>query len=177
MKILHIINSLKKGGAEGNLFRLCISQKKKYKKKIQISIITLIDDGYYESRLEKIGVKIKSLKISNKNNFFKTLNKNKKLRKLIIKENPDLVQSWMYHSNFISIFIRQIYKKTIFWNIRHSELNLKISKISTIIISLIGGIFSRLIPAKIIYCSKKSINIHEKKHFYSAGKSALINNG
>ena len=83
----------------------------------------------------------------------------------------------MYHSNFISIFIRQIYKKKIFWNIRHSELNLKISKISTIIISLIGGIFSRLIPAKIIYCSKKSINIHEKKHFYSAGKSALINNG
>ena len=28
MKILHIINSLKKGGAEGNLFRLCISKKK-----------------------------------------------------------------------------------------------------------------------------------------------------
>ena len=33
MKILHIINSLKKGGAEGNLFRLCISQKKKVQKK------------------------------------------------------------------------------------------------------------------------------------------------
>ena len=58
MKILHIINSLKKGGAEGNLFRLCISQKKKYKKKIQISIITLIDDGYYESRLEKLVLKL-----------------------------------------------------------------------------------------------------------------------
>ena len=72
----------------------------------------------------------------------------------------------MYHSNFISIFIRQIYKKKIFWNIRHSELNLKISKISTIIISLIGGIFSRLIPAKIIYCSKKSIKIHEKKNIF-----------
>ena len=27
MKVLHIINSLKKGGAEGNLFRLCLTQK------------------------------------------------------------------------------------------------------------------------------------------------------
>ena len=29
MKVLHLINSLKKGGAEGNLFRLCMSHKKK----------------------------------------------------------------------------------------------------------------------------------------------------
>ena len=27
MKILHIINSLKKGGAEGNLYRLCDFKK------------------------------------------------------------------------------------------------------------------------------------------------------
>ena len=42
MKIVHIINSLKKGGAEGNLYRLCRHQKKKYKNKIKIIIITLI---------------------------------------------------------------------------------------------------------------------------------------
>ncbi len=28
MKVLHIINSLRKGGAEGNLYRLCVEQKK-----------------------------------------------------------------------------------------------------------------------------------------------------
>jgi hypothetical protein len=33
MKIIHIINSLEKGGAEGNLYRLCQFQKKKYKNK------------------------------------------------------------------------------------------------------------------------------------------------
>ena len=48
MKVLHIINSLKKGGAEGNLYRLCKIQKKRYKNKINITIITLIDNGYYE---------------------------------------------------------------------------------------------------------------------------------
>ena len=48
MKIIHIINSLKKGGAEGNLYRLCKFQKKKYKKSIDITIITLIANGFYE---------------------------------------------------------------------------------------------------------------------------------
>ena len=34
MKIVHIINSLKKGGAEGNLYRLSqFQKKKKFKKK------------------------------------------------------------------------------------------------------------------------------------------------
>ena len=48
MKIIHIINSLKKGGAEGNLFRLCEFHKKKFKNKIDITIITLFDIGFYE---------------------------------------------------------------------------------------------------------------------------------
>ena len=56
MKILHIINSLKKGGAEGNLYRLCVTHKKKYKNKIDIIIVTLIADGFYEQELKKIGV-------------------------------------------------------------------------------------------------------------------------
>ena len=52
MKVLHIINSLRKGGAEGNLYRLCVEQKKKYQNKIDITILTLIDKGYYEITLD-----------------------------------------------------------------------------------------------------------------------------
>ena len=70
MKIIHIINSLKKGGAEGNLYRLCKFKKKKYKNKIDITIITLIDNGYYEAELKKIGIKIFSLKLEKNNKFF-----------------------------------------------------------------------------------------------------------
>ena len=50
MKVLHIINSLRKGGAEGNLYRLCVAQKKKYQNKIDITILTLIE---YPSPAEK----------------------------------------------------------------------------------------------------------------------------
>lgn len=177
MKIIHIINSLKKGGAEGNLFRLCEFHKKKYKNKIDITIITLIDNGFYESKLKKNGIKIFSLKIASKKNFFEFINKIIKLRKFIKKKNPDIIQSWMYHSNFSTLFIPKTFHNRLFWNIRHSELNFNISKKKTILLSLICGLFSRIVPKGIIYCSKKSINFHENHHFYSKIKTLLIYNG
>ena len=177
MKITHIINSLKKGGAEGNLYRLCKFHKKKYKNKIDITIITLIDNGFYEDELKKNGIKIFSLEINKKIKFFDFTKKILKLRKFIKKKNPDIIQSWMYHSNFITLFFPRIFYNKIFWNIRHSELNTKISKKMTILLSIICGLFSKAIPKKIIYCSEKSIEFHENVHFYSENKTVLINNG
>ena len=177
MKIVHIINSLKKGGAEGNLYRLCKIQKKKYKNKIDIIIITLIDNGYYEYELKKKGIKILSLRINEENKIFDFIKKITKLRKYIKKINPDIIQSWMYHSNFLSIFIPKKYYNRIFWNIRHSELNLRISKKMTILLSIICGLFSRFVPKKIIYCSEKSIKFHENNQYYCKKKTRLIDNG
>ena len=177
MKIVHIINSLKKGGAEGNLYRLCKFQKKKYKNKINIIIITLIDNGYYEYELKKKGIKILSLRINEENKIFDFIKKITKLRKYIKKINPDIIQSWMYHSNFLTMFIPKKYYNRIFWNIRHSELNLRISKKMTILLSIICGLFSRFVPKKIIYCSEKSIKFHENNQYYCKKKTRLIDNG
>ena len=177
MKILHIINSLKKGGAEGNLYRLCKIQKKIYKDKIDITIITLMDKGFYENELKKRGVNIISLGIDKNNKILDLIKKILKFRKYIKKTNPNIIQSWMYHSNFISVFIPKKSCSKIFWNIRHSELNFKISKKKTILLSIICGLLSRFVPNKIIYCSEKSINFHEGKHFYSKNKTKLIDNG
>ena len=177
MKIIHLINSLNKGGAEGNLYRLCKFHKKKYKNNINITIITLIDNGFYEAELKKIGIKIFSLNMNKQNKFFDFIKKVLKLRKFIKKQNPDIIQSWMYHSNFITLFIPKRFYDKLFWNIRHSELNIKISKKMTIFLSIICGLFSKIVPKKIIYCSEKSINFHENYHFYSKNKTVLIYNG
>ena len=177
MKVLHIINSLKKGGAEGNLYRLCDSHKEKYKNRIDIIIITLLSNGYYEKKLKKKGIKVFSLNIKKKNKIFEFIKTIKSLREFIKKNNPDVIQTWMYHSNFLSLFINKKFHNKIYWNIRHSELNFQISKKTTILVSLICGMFSKLVPHKIIYCSEKSIKFHEDKHFYAQKKKCLINNG
>ena len=114
MKILHLINSLKKGGAEGNLYRLCKFHKKKYGSKINIIIITLINNGFYESELRKMGIKIYSLKINPKNKIFDIVKKVFNLRKLIVNQKPDIIQSWMYHSNFLTLFIPNKFYNKIF---------------------------------------------------------------
>ena len=165
MNVLHVINSLKKGGAEGNLYRLCEFQKKKFKNNINITIITLIDNGFYEPLLKKIGVKIYSLKINQKYKFFDVVKKFKFFRELIRTINPNIVQSWMYHSNFFSLFIPNKTKTKIYWNIRHSELDFKISKKSTIFVSLLCGLFSRIVPNKVIYCSEKVLSFMKKNIF------------
>jgi len=177
MKILHIINSLKKGGAEGNLYRLCKFHKKKYKNKVNITIVTLINNGFYEKELKKLGINIFSLKMSRQSRILDFIKKILKLREFLKRQNPDVIQSWMYHSNFITLFIPKIFHFKIFWNIRHSELNTTISKKMTIFLSLFCGIFSRIVPKKIIYCSNKSINFHENRHFYARNKTILIENG
>ncbi len=177
MKIIHIINSLNKGGAEGNLYRLTKYQKKKYKKKIDIIIITLIDNGFYENELKKIGIKIFSLGFKKKISFLFLIKKILELRKFIQKYKPDIIQSWMYHSNFITLFFPKIFYKKIFWNIRHSVLNVKNSKKTTILLSKICGLFSKYVPKKIIYNSEKSISFNENYHFYSKNKTILIDNG
>ena len=177
MKVLHIINSLNKGGAEGNLYRLCAQHKKKFKKKIDITVLTLIKNGFYENELKKRGINVFSLDINKENKIIDIFKKIILFRKFVKKINPNIIQSWMYHSNFLSILLPKNYYYNLFWNIRHSELNFKISKKKTILLSVICGFFSRLVPKKILYCSDKSIKFHEKTHFYAKQKRILINNG
>ena len=82
----------------------------------------------------------------------------KKIFKL--RKTPDIIQSWMYHSNFISLFLPRIFYEKNFMN-RHSELNFKISKKNYFNINNLWLIF-KILPKKIIYCSEKSIEFHEK---------------
>ena len=165
MNVLHIINSLKKGGAEGNLYRLCKLYKKNYKQKINITIITLINNGFYEEDLRKIGVKIFSLDFNKNNKLLSFIKKIFILRKIIKKIDPNIIQSWMYHSNFLSLFIQKKYHDKIFWNIRHSELNLQISKKKTILISIICGLFFKNYSKKNHLLLSKKYRIPRKQSF------------
>ena len=177
MKVIHVINSLNKGGAEGNLYRLCKYQKKKYGHKINIIILTLIDNGFYEIHMKKLGIKILTLGLKKNDSVFEIIKKFWIFRKIIVKLQPDVIQSWMYHSNLISSFSPIQFRRKIIWNIRHTKLRINFSKKMTIIISFICGILSWIVPKKIIYCSTQSSNFHEKNHFYSKYKTKFIENG
>jgi len=168
MKILHVINSLGNGGAESVLKRLVLNDHLN-----EHIIIQLISDNFYKKVLEEKNIKV--YYISERLNllfFIKIF----KLPFLYIKIKPDVIQTWMYHSNIIGgLFAFCIFKKKIFWNIRHSNFPNKIKLKYKLILS-ISSFLSHFIPKKIIYCSKVSEKYHTEYGF-SKYKSNLIYNG
>ncbi len=168
MKILHVINSMGNGGAESVLKRIVLNDHEN-----EHIIIQLILDNFYKKVLEKN--KIKVYYISDKFNLLFFL-KVFKLLFLYLKIKPDVIQTWMYHSNIIGgFFAFLLFKKKIFWNIRHSNFPKKI-KIKYKFILLLSSFLSHIIPKKIIYCSKVSEKYHTEFGF-SRFKSILIYNG
>ena len=55
------------------MYRLCVSEKNT--KKINITIVTLIDNGFFEPKLRKMGIKIFSLKINKEDKIFNLFRK------------------------------------------------------------------------------------------------------
>ena len=164
MKILHIINSLKKGGAEGNLYRLCNSHKEKYKNKIGITIITLLSNGYYEKQLKKKGIKIFSLNINKKNKIIDFIKTIKILREFIKKKNPDIIQSWMYHADLVStlalLLSGRIRKTRLYWGVRCSDMDTSKYRV-TLRIAIWACSWLSWVPHGIIANSFAGMQVHK----------------
>jgi len=172
VRIIHIITGLGNGGAEGMLYRICKQQVRKAK--INIKIISLSSNDWYSIKFNEIGVEVYKIKFQkNLFDFVKLF----KLIKLLINLKPDIIQTWMYHSNLVGGILGYFFTNAkIFWNIRHTHLKIRYSKLSTIFISYILSLFSYFIPSRIIYCSLISKIVHENK-LYDKKKSVIISNG
>ena len=160
MKVIHIITTLGDGGAERTLFNIC----KNSHIHNQV-VISLLDQGKYGELLNKLGVKLYYLKM--KPNIFFIL-KIFSLMKILYHEKPDVVQTWMYHSDFFgSIASRLVGIKNILWNIRHSDLQENQSNKKTIWIVKLLSKLSWWLPKKIIINSKRSIKVHKELGYCS----------
>ncbi len=165
-KIAHIITSLGRGGAETMLFKLITAPNSS---NFDIFIISLTDDVYYKNIICEKGVKVSIVNLK-KHKISGIIEVLKICRKF------DIIQTWMYHADFIGLLIKIIWpQKIVVWGIRHGNLSLTKNKISTLVLAKINAIFSKLIDA-IIVCSNASILSH-KKFGYNTSKMRLIPNG
>ena len=154
MIILHIISNLQQGGAERVLFNLVTSDK--LNKHI---IVSLGELGFYGYKLKKLNYIVYSINFNkNKFNFFKYYS----LFSLIKKHKPNIVQTWMYHADFIGgIFAKLLGIKKIIWGLRNSALDKKKINYITRVIIYINSKLSYYIPTHIVSCSKVAIIDHE----------------
>ena len=169
MRILHIINGLSNGGTEGVLYRLILEDKLN-----EHCVISLTDFGIYGQKLLDKGIKVE--KFNFKKNLL-TLKQLFLLYRFSRKFNPDIIQTWMYHSDFIGGIVgKLIGVKAIFWGLRNSNLDKDKVPFSTRLIVKLNAILSDLIPTKIVSCSFLAKKIHEKLG-YSEAITVVIPNG
>lgn len=169
MKILHIISGLNDGGAESLLFNLLCHSEKNIN-----YVISLKGKGKYGKMIEEKGIKIFyfnfSFNLSLITNFIN-------LVKLIRSIKPEIVQTWLYHADFLGGCAAYLANsKNIFWGIHHASLDSKINKFSTILVAKLNSYLSYFIPRKIIVCADNSKLIHINEGF-SRRKFITIPNG
>lgn len=168
MKILHLVIGLDIGGAEMMLYRLVLSGKKH--EHIVVSLSTL---GKLGEKLRVQGIEVYALGLSSSLMLPIVL---VRLIRLIKKIRPDVLQSWMYHSDLIGGFaawwsgVNRLY-----WGIRNTHVpNARISPIRLII--WLSSKLSYYLPDKIICCGESVFNTHQELG-YCREKMLVIENG
>ena len=88
------------------------------------------DKGHYGKKLEEEGYTVFVLNLGINLNLFKVL------KIYIFRSHNRILNCWMYHGALFGTFISYFYKvKGLFWLIRHSEINLQSTKISTFFVA------------------------------------------
>ncbi|MCK4099370.1 glycosyltransferase [Acinetobacter radioresistens] len=171
MKIAHVIIGLNVGGAELMLKRLVLTSQAKGKFKHEV--ISLTDLGALGLDLEQAGI---SVHILNMKSSLDLLRVYISLKKILKKIKPDVVQTWMYHSDLIGgLAAKNVGINNIIWGIRNTELDSN-SGIIKKIIRKTCALLSHKVPKKIICVASKAKNVHE--HIgYCKEKMLVIPNG
>ncbi|WP_367103881.1 glycosyltransferase family 4 protein [uncultured Psychrobacter sp.] len=171
MKIVHIIIGLNVGGAELMLKRLVLHSQKT--NQFQHSIISLTDDGVIGSDLQDQGIEVHSLGMSSTITVPRTM---ARLRKLLKNLQPDVVQTWMYHADFLGgLAAKSLNVDKIIWGIRTTDVSQGPSKL-TVHLSKICAKLSYSIPDVIVCAAHVSKDYHISIG-YDESKMMVIPNG
>ena len=170
-KIVHVITGLGTGGAEMMLYKLLSTGNPEQHSQI---VISLTDIGPVGEKIQAIGVPVFALGmkrgVPGPAAFFN-------LAKMLRRESPDIVQSWMYHADLIAgIAARLAGGIPVVWGIRNSTLDVASSRKMTIWLVRLCARLSSILPARIVCCSHVAAELHHQLG-YTEKKMIVIPNG
>ncbi|MGA8556256.1 MAG: glycosyltransferase [Candidatus Acidiferrales bacterium] len=170
IKVLHIITGLFHGGAERTLVNIAT----RLQGRIRSEVIVLTGVGPRGKQLRDAGVDFISLGMSGGPLALLEL---ARLARLIADRRPDIVQTWMYHSDLLGgIAARMANVGAIVWNIRNGSLSWSLNKATTLLAASLCARLSHFVPQRIVCCSERSRDIHARRG-YAREKLILIPNG
>ena len=93
MRVIHFITTLAVGGAEQMLLKLLRALDRS---EFEPTVVTLVNDGALIEVVRDMGIEVQSLDLRRGEVSPRAL---RRLVTILRDARPDLVQSWMYHSN------------------------------------------------------------------------------
>lgn len=170
LRVLHVITSLLRGGAETMLYKLITALPQETG--FAHSVISLTDGNQFN--FAAVGVSARSLGLARSLPLPADL---LRLRSMIAEAQPDIVQGWMYHGNVAASLASSGIGRPLVWSIHHSLHDLASEKPLTRLLIRSGSRLARQRRlSRIVYCSEASRLQHEEIG-YPSRKSVYIPNG
>ena len=173
-KVLHFIPAIGGGGAENFLRGLVVAMRESSWQ----TVLVVVRVRPHEALLEDIrydGLVVHDLDADALLKPGVWL----RLRRIILQENPDVVQTWMHHADFIGgIAAWSAGCFNVVWGVRATEAhrNPGDSALKTWLFHTLLGLSSKFLPKKIITNSTMAIGVHERMG-YPTSKFVWIPNG
>jgi len=171
IRLLHIINSFASGGAEAMLSNLLLRSDPT---RFEASVATLIDDMSVARPVLAAHIPVVAMGMRpGVPDPLGLLRLARHLRKL----RPDVIHTWMDHSNLIGglACLLSARSKPI-WSIHHSRHVAGLTKRTTLMTVAACARLSGVIPWQIVFCSQHSRQLY-RSHGFAAGKLIVIPNG
>jgi glycosyltransferase involved in cell wall biosynthesis len=164
-KVLHIISSLSRAGAENIVYELV-----KNSKDVESSVVSLTGEGYFSKHLRLCGAFVYDLNVRTLSGLFKFAYQVNKIK-------HDCVFLHMYHSMFFfEIFKVFDFKVNKIWCFHHENpKSTSIGRIMSFVVYILM-LISKIKRPDAIFLSDAACKAHEKYGF-NFGRTKIINNG
>ncbi len=173
MKVLHLITGLQTGGAERMLANLAIAQQRAGGAPV---VVALCPGGSQYGRLCEAGVRTVTLGMRQ---GAPSLSGLLALARLLRREAPDVVQSWMYHADLyalLGLWLSGRRRRTrLYWGVRCSDVDFRrygvLLRLTVRLAALLSGLTDGIVAN-----SQAGLRIH-RRFGYDADRMAVIDNG
>lgn len=167
-----IITNLATGGAETMLLKLL---QQLDRNRFTPTVISLMGVGEIGPRISALGIPVHDLGMQR--GVLPGPVVMWRLVQLLRKSKPDVVHTWMYHSDLLGgVAARLLGCKRVVWGIRHSNLSPAENKHTTLWVVKLCAALSKVVPTFILSCSHRASEVHAAVG-YAANKLHVIPNG
>ena len=166
--VLHVITGLSVGGAEMALYRLI--HEFRHSDYIH-TVIALTPGGGMYSRFIQSGIRLIVLDIRRS-----PVSHMLRLYRLIRTLRPDIVQTWLYHADFLGgIAARMAGIRNVIWGIRTTDVNGGCSR-ATSVVRRVCASLSRWVPHTIV-CVAEAARLSHSLVGYDTRRMVVVANG